>query len=112
MSQSRYSAYRIMWLLVLFDLPTETKTDRKRASKFRKQLLEDGFEMLQFSVYLRHCGSRENAEIHIKRVREILPLYGKVDMLRITDKQFGRMERFYGRKSIPEPKPGLQIELF
>ncbi|HET8962544.1 MAG TPA: CRISPR-associated endonuclease Cas2, partial [Chitinophagales bacterium] len=53
-----------MWVLVLFDLPTETAEERKIYAKFRKNLLKDGFAMFQFSIYLRHCSSRENAEVH------------------------------------------------
>ena len=49
-----------MWILVLFDLPTETKKDKKAYALFRKQLICDGFTMFQFSIYIRHCPSREN----------------------------------------------------
>ena len=59
----RLSEYRIMWVLVFFDLPTETKKDRKAYTDFRKKLQNDGFTMFQFSIYIRHCASRENAEI-------------------------------------------------
>ena len=83
----RFSVYRIMWVLVFFDLPTETKKERKTAAKFRKQLLEDGFIMFQFSIYMRHCPSSENAETHIKRVKGFLPDLGQVGILSITDKQ-------------------------
>lgn len=62
----RFSEYRIMWVLVFFDLPTDTKKERKAAADFRKQLLADGFIMFQFSIYMRHCPSAENAEVHIK----------------------------------------------
>ena len=58
MSFDRFNAYRIMWLFCLFDLPTNTKAQRKRASDFRKFLLEDGFDMMQYSVYKRHCGKK------------------------------------------------------
>ncbi|MFA7474061.1 MAG: CRISPR-associated endonuclease Cas2, partial [Spirosomataceae bacterium] len=94
LSQNRFNAYRIMWVLVLFDLPTETKRDRQVATKFRKKLLDDGFAMFQFSIYVRHCSSRENAEVHIKRTKRNLPKRGKVGILCITDKQFGQMELF------------------
>ena len=57
----RFSEYRIMWILVFFDLPTETKKDKKEYMLFRKRLQRDGFTMFQFSIYLRHCPSRENA---------------------------------------------------
>jgi len=98
MNFSRYNAYRIMWVLVLFDLPTETKKQRSQASRFRKELIDDGFTMFQFSIYLRHCPSRENAEVHIKRAKAKLPEHGKVGILCITDKQFGQMEIFFSKK--------------
>ena len=60
---NRLNAYRIMWVLVLFDLPTETAAERKIYAKFRKNILKDGFQMFQFSIYLRHCASRENADV-------------------------------------------------
>jgi len=109
---NRFNAYRIMWILVFFDLPTETKKDRKAAARFRKNLLDDGFTMFQFSIYLRNCPSRENAEVHIKRIKNILPKHGKVGILKITDKQFGNMELFQGIKETEIPKPVQQLELF
>ncbi len=112
MSEQRYSAYRVMWILVFFDLPTETKSERKAAQKFRNNLLDDGFTMFQYSIYLRHCASRENAEVHNQRVKSMLPQYGKVCILQITDKQFGNMQNYYGRKAQPEPQAGAQLELF
>ena len=74
-----------MWILVFFDLPTETKKDKKAYVDFRNLLQRDGFTMFQFSIYLRHCASMENAEVHIKRVKNSLPKYGKVGVLCITD---------------------------
>lgn len=101
-----------MWVLVFFDLPTETKVERKVASRFRKDLLTDGFTMFQFSIYLRFCASRENAEVHIKRVKRRLPKKGKIGILHVTDKQFGLMEVFHGVKEIEKETPHQQLELF
>ena len=112
MSFSRYNAYRIMWVLVFFDLPTETKKQRSVASKFRKYLIDDGFNMFQFSIYLRHCPSKENAEVHIKRVKNKLPEEGKVGILCITDKQFSQMELFFAQKQTNSPIAPQQLELF
>ena len=95
---NRFSEYRIMWVLVFFDLPTETKKEKKMSADFRKRLLADGFTMFQFSIYIRHCASRENAEVHIKRVKSFLPEHGQVGIMCITDKQFGNIELFYGKK--------------
>ena len=63
--------YRVMWILVLYDLPTETKKDRQVAAKFRKNIMADGFTMFQFSIYVRHCASMDNAQVHIKRVQSL-----------------------------------------
>jgi len=104
--------YRVMWVLVFFDLPTETAKDRKVANQFRKGLITDGFAMFQFSIYTRFCASRENMEVHIKRVKSMLPKYGKVCILHITDKQFGMMQVFHGKKVVETQKPSQQLELF
>ena len=101
-----------MWVLVLFDLPTETKKEKKAYTDFRKKLVTDGFTMFQFSIYLRHCPSRENAEVHIKRVKSFLPEAGQVGILSITDKQFGQMELFQGKKEKNLATPYQQLELF
>lgn len=101
-----------MWILVFFDLPTETKTDRKAATRFRKNLLDDGFEMFQFSIYMRFCASRENAEVHIKRTKYKLPKKGKVGIMQITDKQFGMIELFNNHKKEDTKAPAQQLELF
>ena len=109
---TRFSEYRIMWVLVLFDLPTDTKKDRKEYALFRKKLLQDGFSMFQFSIYLRHCPSAENADVHITRVKRWLPPFGKIGILRITDKQFGDMQIFECCKEIHVDQPVQQLELF
>lgn len=112
MNSERYNAYRIMWVMVLFDLPTETKKDRKIANDFRQRLINGGFILFQFSIYLRHCASRENAEVHINRVKTILPPKGKVAIMSITDKQFGMIEIFTSRNKEEPQTGGIQLELF
>jgi CRISPR-associated protein Cas2 len=108
----RLNEYRILWILVFYDLPTETKKERKVAAKFRKEIMKDGFTMFQFSIYTRHCSSRENAEVHIKRVRSFLPEHGNIGIMTITDKQFGMMEVFYGQKLFEPANVPQQLELF
>jgi CRISPR-associated endoribonuclease Cas2 len=112
MSRSRLNQYRIMWIFVFFDLPTETKAERKAAQGFRKALLKDGFEMYQFSIYIRNCPSRENAQVHIERVKRLLPKYGRIGVLQVTDRQFGMMTLYDGRKEIALPETHQQLELF
>ena len=112
LKSNRLNAYRIMWVLVFFDLPTETKIERKVASKFRKSIMQDGFAMFQFSIYLRHCASMENANVHIKRVKKILPEKGHIGIMTITDKQFGMMEIFQGKKEATPKDIPQQLEFF
>lgn len=109
---SRLNQYRSMWVLVFFDLPTETKLERVVASRFRKDLLDNGFAMFQFSIYMRFCASRENATVHIRRTKNALPKKGKVGIMQITDKQFGMMELFHGQKEMETEAPSQQLELF
>lgn len=109
---TRLNQYRSMWVLVFFDLPTETKKERRAAANFRKGLIKDGFNMFQFSIYMRFCPSRENAAVHVKRTKMSLPKHGKVGILEITDKQFGMMELFFGQKPVETEKPTQQLELF
>jgi len=101
-----------VWIVVMFDLPTDTKQDRRSYAKFRKALLQDGFLMMQFSVYARHCASEENSYVHSGRVRDSLPPQGEVRIITITDKQFGRMQVFYGKKRKKTERPPQQISLF
>ena len=101
-----------MWVFVFFDLPVETKKQRKQYATWRKNLMRDGFSMLQYSIYMRHCASRENAAVHIKRVKNWLPPQGEVIIFELTDKQFGMMEIFRSGsrdRSIGTPQ---QLELF
>ncbi len=101
-----------MWVITMFDLPTDTKKARKAYHDFREALLDDGFIMLQFSVYARHCPSEENAVVHENRVRASLPDDGEVRVLKITDKQFERMKVFYGKIRKPTEKPPTQVSFF
>lgn len=106
------SGYRAVWIFTMFDLPTDTKKARKDYTDFRKRLLKDGFTMLQYSVYVRHCSSEENADVHYNRVKGFLPDDGEVRLITITDKQFGRMETHWGKMRKPAPPPPRQLELF
>lgn len=85
-----------MWLFVFFDLPVRTKEQRRRANRFRHFLKNDGFLMLQFSVYARVCREQDGVEKHVRRVRGNLPKEGSVRTLQITDRQYGRMELMLG----------------
>lgn len=101
-----------MWVMVLFDLPTESKKERKGAALFRKNLMKDGFILFQFSIYLRHCPSKENADVHIKRVKSILLETGEVAIMYITDKQFSAIEMFSCEKDVIPSCGVQQLEMF
>jgi CRISPR-associated protein Cas2 len=108
----RLSAYRLMWILVYFDLPTYTAAERKVATDFRKNLLEEGFTMFQFSIYTRPCPSRERVDVHIARIEKILPPRGKVGIMPVTDKQFAMMKIYHGNAAAAPPEGYEQLMLF
>ena len=100
-----------MWLMVLFDLPVGTKTERRHATRFRTFLKNDGYLMIQFSVYARVCRAEEGVEKHLKRVQSNLPPAGSVRTLQITDKQFARMKLLVGHREKSEKKATQQLVL-
>lgn len=112
MSHHRINAYHVMWIFVFFDLPVQTKQQRKQATQFRKALEKDGFTMMQFSVYVRHCPSKENMEVHAKRVRLALPVTGQVSILAVTDKQYSEIRNYLGSIEKAKPEVPQQLELF
>lgn len=112
MRRIQFSPYRIMWLFVMFDLPVGTEKERKQATAFRNHLLDLGFEMSQFSVYLKYCISSEKAESVGNQIQRELPPGGKVDILTITDKQFMNMRRFYAKTQIKKDGKLPQLRLF
>ncbi|WP_211234152.1 CRISPR-associated endonuclease Cas2 [Desulfocurvus vexinensis] len=105
------SGYRIMWMLVMFDLPVLTAQERKEANAFRRALLNLGFERAQFSVYLRFCPGKEKVQALTKRIKTLLPTGGQVDILMFTDKQYGNIVSFSSRERSRRGKPE-QLTLF
>lgn len=101
-----------MWIVAMFDLPVDSARARRQYAQFRKSLLRDGFAMMQYSVYIRHCASRENAHVHIQRIEAAVPPDGEVRILTITDKQLERMRVFWGKMRRPAPAAPAQLELF
>lgn len=101
-----------MWLVVMFDLPTTTKADKRRYRHFRDLLLDEGFAMLQYSIYARHLATRERAAAKTARIAANIPFRGEIRVLKVTEAQFSRMEVFsnYRRKD-PEREPP-QLELW
>ena len=106
------SGYRLMWMMVMFDLPVDTPKARKEATKFRQFLLDQGFEMSQFSIYLRFCSGKEQLETFARRIEDNLPEFGKVHILAFTDKQYESIIRFRGRSRAESRKNPGQLALF
>ena len=106
------SGYRLMWMIVLFDLPVLTKTERRDANKFRKFLLDQGFDMCQLSVYMRFCAGKEQAQVYTRRVQSALPPSGNVQIIYLTDKQYANIVSFNGPRRQPANKNPAQFTLF
>jgi CRISPR-associated protein Cas2 len=96
-TEVQLSGYRGMWLFALFDLPVVTKEQRRAYTRFRKGLLENGFTMLQFSVYAQYCPSEEASLAKRHVIRQSLPHEGQIRLVSITDKQFASQEVFLGK---------------
>jgi CRISPR-associated protein Cas2 len=106
------TGYRLMWMIVMFDLPVVLKAERKAATDFRHALLDMGFEMSQFSVYMRMCTSSTQIETYCRRVEAALPDGGKVNILQFTDKQYERIISYHGQAKQPANKTPDQFDLF
>lgn len=106
------SGYRLMWIFVMFDLPVVTKQQAREATKFREFLLDEGFEMSQFSVYARFCNGRDSYDSHLKRIERNLPEKGEIHVLTFTDRQYENIVRFSSqRRKRPRKNPD-QLALF
>jgi CRISPR-associated protein Cas2 len=101
-----------MWMMVMFDLPVVSKRDRKRYAQFRKFLLEQGFEMSQYSVYFRFCGNKEHTAPFVRKIKENSPPHGNVSILFFTDKQFGNIITIQNRRRLKNPEKPEQLLLF
>jgi CRISPR-associated protein Cas2 len=101
-----------MWMMVMFDLPVVEKDERKAANDFRHALLDLGFEMAQFSVYMRFCTSQAQIDTYARRVEAALPEGGKVNILTFTDRQYERIVSYAGRARLPANRTPDQFDLF
>lgn len=101
-----------MWLFAMFDLPVKTRQARRIYAQFRKALIREGFSMLQYSVYARYCASEEVSERFRTQIQSVLPNRGQVRLLWVTDRQFGKMEIYHGKKRCRAEEPPAQLQLF
>lgn len=91
-----------MRLIVFFDLPVKTKTERRTATQFRNFLIKDGYYMIQFSVYCRVCNGYDAVETHKQRLNAHLPDNGSIRALVVTEKQYEKMEILIGNLKVEE----------
>ncbi len=107
-----FSEYRGVWLFAMFDLPVDDTLAKKRYRHFRKLLLQEGFTMLQWSVYARYCACEDASLVHRRRIRAKLPEEGHVRVMAVTDRQFAKMEVYHGKnRGKAEARPE-QLQLF
>ena len=93
-----------MRLLVFFDLPVQSKSERREATQFRNYLIKDGFYMIQFSLYGRICNTIESAVLHEARISAQAPKSGSIRSLIVTEKQYASMHILVGEKKKKEKK--------
>ena len=104
---------KYMRILVFFDLPVVSKKDRKIYAQFRKFLIKDGYDMIQFSVYSRICNGEDGTNKHYERLKENLPKKGSIRVMKVTEKQYASMEILVGKKTIRERKINAeQLSIF
>lgn len=106
------SGYQLMWMLVTFDLPVETKPQRAAAAKFRLALLDMGFEMSQLSNYLRFCNGKEQFDAYTRKIESYLPALGDVYIFHFTDRQYENIVRFSDQGRRTARKNPTQMALF
>jgi CRISPR-associated protein Cas2 len=106
------SKYRMAWVLVFFDLPVGTPEERKAANNFRKDLIHDGYMMVQFSVYARPCGTADRVETQVRRLKTKIPAKGEVRGLMISDAQWGRMIVMRSQHTAEAEKMPAQMQFF
>ncbi len=106
------SGYKLMWMMVMFDLPVSSKNERKEAGDFRIFLKKQGFTMAQFSIYYKSLSGKEMIPKYENRIQSELPHRGQVDILCVTDKQFENVVSYYCREKNPDRKKTEQLLLF
>lgn len=89
-------SYRYMRIIVMFDLPTETAKNRRDYTMFRKFLIKSGFLMMQESIYCKLAQNATAADNMVENVRKNKPSDGLVQVLKITEKQFSKIEYIVG----------------
>ena len=101
-------SYNIMRLMCMFDLPVETEKEKRAYREFRKQKIKNGFVMMQYSVYIRTCPSREYTQRLENKIKKVVPSNGNIRLITITEKQYNDMKILVGSKSLKEAAIGSE----
>lgn len=95
---------KFMRLIIFFDLPVTTSAYRRAYVQFRRFLLRDGYNMVQWSVYSRVVNGQDAVNKHLQRLRAILPKEGSIRCIQITEKQYANIQLLVGEKSYQEKR--------
>jgi len=101
-----------VWLLVMFDLPVTTKTQRRMATQYRNMLLDFGFSQVQFSIYSKYFVNATGVRRILSPLKSFIPDKGEVRAIRITDEQWASTFRWYGATEVPMELKPSQLVLF
>lgn len=101
-----HSPYRMGWILAMFDLPVMTDEERRAATRFRNELLDHGYLMIQFSVYARPCVTYDLLDAQIAKVKSFIPTAGNVRLIFLTDEQWKRSHAVIGGNYADAQKQG------
>jgi CRISPR-associated protein Cas2 len=91
------NGWSMMWIFCMFDLPVRTKKEMRMATRFRNTLLDHGFAMKQYSIYIKCCSSLDAAKTQCKHLKAVIPANGSVTFLYVTDKQYLMTDNFLGK---------------
>lgn len=94
------TGWSMMWVICMFDIPVRTKKEMRKATRFRNTLLDHGFCMKQFSVYIKPCNSLDASKTVVKNLKPVIPENGSVSFLYITDKQYLITDNYIGKSMI------------
>ena len=100
--------YKVMRMLCMFDLPVETDSEKRAYRIFRKNLLKEGFVMIQYSIYVRVCPNRDFAKCLEMRIRKFVPPEGNIRLLCVTEKQYEDMKLLVGSRTVAEAAIGTE----
>ncbi len=101
-----------MWCVVMFDLPVKTKQQRREATQYRNLLLDQGFQMAQFSVYVRFSPSVSSLVPALNVVKTHVPHGGEVRFLYVTDRQWAKTVRIVNEKEVEQESEPEQLTIF